>query len=85
MTYSIVARDPETGVVGGAVQTRWFAVGAGVLWVEPGVGAVADRPTFQATGDPAPGTGFRRLRRGMERRRVHAAATTRPGRPMDRS
>ena len=41
MTYSIVARDPVTGELGGAVQTRWFAAGAGVLWVEPGIGAVA--------------------------------------------
>ena len=41
MTYSIVARDPATGEIGGAVQTRWFAAGAGVLWVEPRVAAVA--------------------------------------------
>ena len=37
MTYSIVALDPETGELGVAVQTRWFAVGSGVPWVEPGV------------------------------------------------
>jgi uncharacterized Ntn-hydrolase superfamily protein len=41
MTYSIVARDPATGELGVAVQTRWFNVGAGVPWAEPGVGAVA--------------------------------------------
>jgi uncharacterized Ntn-hydrolase superfamily protein len=41
VTYSIVARDPETGEIGVAVQTRYFAVGSVVPWVEPGVGAVA--------------------------------------------
>jgi uncharacterized Ntn-hydrolase superfamily protein len=40
-TYSIVARDPETGQLGAAVQSHWFAVGAGVIWAEPEVGAVA--------------------------------------------
>ena len=41
MTYSICALDPATGELGVAVQTRWFNVGNGVPWVEPGVGAVA--------------------------------------------
>jgi uncharacterized Ntn-hydrolase superfamily protein len=41
MTYSIVARDEETGHLGVAVQTAWFAVGRSVPWAEPGVGAVA--------------------------------------------
>lgn len=41
MTYSIVALDPVTNELGVAVQTRWFNVGNGVPWVEPGVGAVA--------------------------------------------
>ncbi len=40
-TYSIVARDSATGQLGIAVQSHWFAVGAGVAWAEPGVGAVA--------------------------------------------
>jgi uncharacterized Ntn-hydrolase superfamily protein len=40
-TYSIVARDTETGQLGVAVQSHWFSVGSGVLWAEPGVGAVA--------------------------------------------
>ena len=35
-TYSIVARDPETGDLGCAVQSHWFNVGAIVLWAEPG-------------------------------------------------
>jgi uncharacterized Ntn-hydrolase superfamily protein len=41
MTYSIVARDEETGQLGVAVQTAWFAVGRAVPWAEAGVGAVA--------------------------------------------
>ena len=41
MTYSIVARDPETGELGVGVQSRAFRSGGGVLWALPGVGAVA--------------------------------------------
>lgn len=41
MTYSIVARDPETGELGVGVQTHRPAVGAIVPWVKAGVGAVA--------------------------------------------
>ncbi len=40
-TYSIVARDPETGQLGVAVQSHWFSVGSIVTWAEAGVGAVA--------------------------------------------
>jgi uncharacterized Ntn-hydrolase superfamily protein len=40
-TFSIVAADPETGEVGCAVQSRYFAVGAVVPWATAGVGAVA--------------------------------------------
>lgn len=40
-TYSIVARDPETGALGVAVQSHWFSVGSVVPWAEAGVGAVA--------------------------------------------
>jgi len=40
-TYSIVARDPESGQLGVAVQSHWFAVGTLVPWAEAGVGAVA--------------------------------------------
>jgi len=40
-TYSIVARDPDSGQLGVAVQSHWFAVGTLVPWAEAGVGAVA--------------------------------------------
>jgi uncharacterized Ntn-hydrolase superfamily protein len=34
MTYSIVARDPTTSELGLAVQSRYFAVGRVVPWIE---------------------------------------------------
>src|SRR4051812_2777378 len=40
-TFSIVARDPQTGQIGVAVQSHWFAVGQIVPWAEAGIGAVA--------------------------------------------
>jgi uncharacterized Ntn-hydrolase superfamily protein len=40
-TYSIVARDAETGETGVAVQSHWFSVGSIVTWAEAGVGAIA--------------------------------------------
>jgi uncharacterized Ntn-hydrolase superfamily protein len=41
VTYSIVARDDETGELGAAVQSQAFNAGAAVPWVWAGVGAVA--------------------------------------------
>jgi uncharacterized Ntn-hydrolase superfamily protein len=41
MTYSIVARDPETGHFGIAVASRFFAVGGLVPHIRGGIGAVA--------------------------------------------
>jgi uncharacterized Ntn-hydrolase superfamily protein len=41
MTYSILARDPETGAFGVGVQSHAFTVGPVVGWVEPGIGGVA--------------------------------------------
>ncbi len=40
-TFSIVARDPNTGELGVAVQSHWFSVGPIVPWAEAGVGAIA--------------------------------------------
>jgi uncharacterized Ntn-hydrolase superfamily protein len=61
-TYSIVARDPVSGEIGVAVQSHWFAVGNGVLWAEPGVGAVAT----QSFAEPEYGRkGIERMRGGM--------------------
>lgn len=50
-TYSIVARDKQTGELGVAVQSHWFSVGSMVTWAEAGVGAVAT----QSFVDPAYG------------------------------
>jgi uncharacterized Ntn-hydrolase superfamily protein len=50
-TYSVVARDPETGELGCAVQSHWFSVGSIVTWAEPGVGAVCT----QSVAEPAYG------------------------------
>src|SRR5687767_15184319 len=63
-TFSIVARDPVTGELGVAVQSHWFAVGNGVLWAEPGVGAIAT----QSFAEPEYG------RKGLERMRGGVAA-----------
>lgn len=40
-TYSIIAADPQSGEMGIGVQSHFFAVGAAVPWIEPGVGIVA--------------------------------------------
>ncbi len=48
-TYSIVARDPETGHMGVAVQSHWFSVGSLVTWAEAGVGAVATQSLVDVT------------------------------------
>lgn len=51
-TYSIVACDPESGAVGVAVQSHWFAVGSLVPWVRPGVGAVATQSIVEPAYGP---------------------------------
>ena len=40
-TFSILGYDAETGEVGGAVQSRVFSVGNGVLWADASVGVAA--------------------------------------------
>lgn len=51
-TYSIVARDPQTGEFGVAVQSHWFSVGALVPWARPGVGAVATQANVEVSYGP---------------------------------
>lgn len=51
-TYSIVARDPETGQMGVAVQSNWFSVGSLVPWAEAGVGAVATQSMVEQSYGP---------------------------------
>lgn len=51
-TYSIVARDIETGQMGVAVQSHWFSVGPVVPWAEAGIGAVATQSLVDISYGP---------------------------------
>jgi uncharacterized Ntn-hydrolase superfamily protein len=61
-TFSILGYDSETGEVGGAVQSRVFAVGNGVLWAEADVGVVATQAIVDVSYGPQ---GLELLRTGM--------------------
>jgi uncharacterized Ntn-hydrolase superfamily protein len=50
-TFSILGYDPETGEVGGAVQSRVFSLN-GVLWGEAGVGVVATQAIVDVSYGP---------------------------------
>src|SRR4030088_328875 len=52
MTYSIVARDKETGELGVAVQSHYFQVGPTVPWAIAGVGAVATQSRVNVSYGP---------------------------------
>jgi uncharacterized Ntn-hydrolase superfamily protein len=62
-TFSILAYDPETGELGGAVQSRVFSVGNGVLWAQAGVGAVATQAVVNVAYGPR---GLELLAQGLE-------------------
>lgn len=69
-TYSIVAYDPDVDEWGIAVASREIAVGAMVLWVEAGAGAVAT----QALISPAFGVeGLSMMKNGMTAEEALAA------------
>ncbi len=51
-TFSILGYDPATGEVGGAVQSRVFSVGNGVLWAEADVGVVATQAVVDVSYGP---------------------------------
>jgi uncharacterized Ntn-hydrolase superfamily protein len=51
-TYSIVARDPDTGQLGVAVQTHQMCVGTVVPWLLPGIGAVATQSLVNISFGP---------------------------------
>lgn len=61
-TYSIVARDPQTGEMGVAVQSHWFSVGSIVAWGEAGVGVVATQSFVNPSFGPR---GLELLKKGM--------------------
>src|SRR5437588_942387 len=52
MTYSIVARDPDTGHMGVAVESHFCSVGPIVPWAEAGVGAVATQAFAEVSYGP---------------------------------
>jgi uncharacterized Ntn-hydrolase superfamily protein len=61
-TFSILGYDPDTGEVGGAVQSRVFSVGNGVLWAEADVGVVATQAIVDVSYGPK---GLALLRAGL--------------------
>ena len=61
-TFSILGYDPDTGEVGGAVQSRVFSVGNGVLWAEANVGAAATQAIVDVSYGPQ---ALELLRKGM--------------------
>ncbi|MFL3025060.1 MAG: DUF1028 domain-containing protein [Candidatus Neomarinimicrobiota bacterium] len=61
-TFSIIAYDPETGMVGGAVQSRVFSVGNGVLWAKADIGIVATQAYVDVSYGPK---GLKLLEKGL--------------------
>lgn len=61
-TFSIVGYDPDTGAMGVAVQSRYFAVGAVVPWGEADVGVVATQANVNVGYGPR---GVALLREGL--------------------
>jgi uncharacterized Ntn-hydrolase superfamily protein len=61
-TFSILGYDPATGEVGGAVQSRVFSVGNGVLWAEADAGVVATQAIVDVSYGPK---GLALLRAGI--------------------
>jgi uncharacterized Ntn-hydrolase superfamily protein len=67
MTWSIIARDKTTGQFGISVATRFFAVGARVPHIAPGIGGIAT----QALVNPYYGIdGLKLMRQGRTPRNV---------------
>jgi len=66
-TFSILAYDPESGELGGAVQSRVFSVGNGVLWAEAGVGVAATQAVVDVSYGPQ---ALELLRQGIDAERV---------------
>src|SRR5688572_17798237 len=51
-TFSIVARDPQTGELGVAVASRFFSVGSVVPYLDSSAGAVATQANANVTYGP---------------------------------
>ncbi|HET7167909.1 MAG TPA: DUF1028 domain-containing protein [Candidatus Limnocylindrales bacterium] len=72
MTFSIVARDPDTGDLGVAVASKFLAVGAVVPWAKAGVGAIATQAWANVAYGP---DGLTRLAGGADAASVVARLT----------
>jgi uncharacterized Ntn-hydrolase superfamily protein len=70
VTYSIVGRDPGSGEMGVAVQSRAFNTGAAVPWGAPGVGVVATQSYSEQSYGPL---GLELLRAGKSPEQALAA------------
>ena len=73
MTYSIVARDPQTGDLGVAVQSHYFQVGPVVPWAVSGVGAIATQSMVNVSYGPI---GLEMLRNGFTAEQTLKALTS---------
>lgn len=73
-TFSVLGFDPRTGEVGGAVQSRVFSVGNGVLWAEAGVGVVATQAIVDVSYGPQ---AIELLRQGMAPKEIITTIWTR--------
>jgi uncharacterized Ntn-hydrolase superfamily protein len=73
MTFSIVARDPQTGELGVAVQSKFLAVGAVVPWAKVGVGAIATQAWANTSYGPQ---GLDLLAQGLSATEVVARLTS---------
>lgn len=71
-TFSIVARDPATGELGVAVESKYFSVGSVVPWAKAGVGAVATQSLAKLTYGSE---GLRLMERGKTPREALNALT----------
>ena len=78
MTYSIVARDKNTGELGVAVQSRYFQVGPVVPWALAGVGAVATQSRVNVSYGPL---GLELLRAGNTPEQALKALTSGDSQP----
>ena len=77
-TFSIVARDPATGELGVAVQSRAFRAGAIVSYARAGVGAIATQAAANQTYGPE---GLKLLEEGLSPEQVVERLTSAdPGR-----
>lgn len=61
-TFSIVAKDENTGEIGVAVQSHWFSVGTIVTWAKSGVGAVATQSFVNPSYGP---NGLQLMQKGL--------------------